>query len=232
MIASKFLAVFADIPARRLDSATRGFCVLLLLGLAFKSVLLAHWALSAILVVLAGIILINMVALNLEREAFVPLSILVAVLTATVILTTFYVGLSGATWMFPTLVGLRFAAPPSQYQPARLVLIVMVPLVVLYHGDAGNAGRLLAAGIITSAYLWLGGDHHLCLSLACGGRDRLVARKARRGRRPRSSYAGLFARANGTGQKPDRRQFARGDCGGAAQWAYGFAHARRGRARG
>jgi GGDEF domain-containing protein len=171
VILSKFLAVVADIPARYLDSITRGFCVALLLGLAVKSVLLSHWALSAILVVLAGIILVNIIALHLEREAFIPLWMLVTVLTATVILTTCYVGLSGATWMFPTLVGLRFAAPPSQYQPARLVLIAVVPLVVLLQGDPGNAARLLAAGLITSAYLWLAEGEIVSLRSRLDGDD-------------------------------------------------------------
>ncbi|MFP3385196.1 GGDEF domain-containing protein [Tritonibacter sp. SIMBA_163] len=155
MITSRLLAVFGDIPAHRLDCATRMFCVLLLLGLAVKSAVLAHWVLVGFLVALAGIIFVNLLALWRHSAARVPLSVLVAVLTATVILTTFYVGISGAIWMFPVLVGLRFAASPAQYQPARLVLIVMVPLVVLYHGDAGNAGRLLAAALISSAYLWL-----------------------------------------------------------------------------
>ncbi|MCG7624370.1 GGDEF domain-containing protein [Epibacterium sp. Ofav1-8] len=152
---SNLLSVFGAIPPQRLDLFTRVFCIVLFLGLAVKSVLMNHLPLAVILVCLAGIILVNLTALQLGRRPPVPLSVLVVVLTATILMTTHYVGIAGAIWMFPTLIGLRFAGRSSQHLPARLALIVLVPVLIFLQGDAPNAARLFAAALIASAYLWL-----------------------------------------------------------------------------
>jgi len=155
VITSNLLTLFGGLPPRRLDLVTRLFCILLFLGLAAKSVVMGHLPLAAILVLLAAIILINLIALQRARQPVVPLSVLVAVLTVTVLLTTHYVGIAGAIWMFPTLIGLRFAGTPTQHLPARLALIMLVPLLIGLQGDVPNAARLFAAALIASAYLWL-----------------------------------------------------------------------------
>lgn len=149
------LTLFRRLPPKRLELATRLFCVLLLVGLTIKSAVLSHWGLVVALVVLSGILFLNTVAPLVNRRPPVPVITLMLALVVTVCLTTLYLGLSGAIWMFPALVGLRYAGGNLRTGPLRLVLVLVVPLLVAWHGDLPNAGRLFAAGLISALYLWL-----------------------------------------------------------------------------
>mgnify|MGYP000439279845 CR=1 FL=1 len=149
------LTLFRRVPPKRLELATRLFCVLLLVGLTIKSAVLSHWGLVVALVVLSGILFLNTMAPLVNRRPPVPVITLMLALVVTVCLTTLYLGLSGAIWMFPALVGLRYAGGNVRTGPLRLVLVIVVPLLVAWHGDLPNAWRLFAAGLISALYLWL-----------------------------------------------------------------------------
>lgn len=155
MIAKSFLNVFGRMSPRRLELLTRLFCVVLLLGLAVKNTVLGHWGLVVALVVLSAILVINARWSILSGVPRVPDTGMVVSLTMTILLSTAYLGLPGAIWLFPALVGLRFLGGDRQTGSVRWALVVLVPLIVLFQGDADNAARLFGAGLISALYLWL-----------------------------------------------------------------------------
>lgn len=155
MTTRDFLSVFGRLSPRQLELATRCLCLLLLLGLTVKSAALAHWGLVAVLLVLFSFLLLNTFAPVMGRPAPIPVQVLMLALVATVLVTTFYLGLSGAIWTFPALVGLRYAGPNARTGPLRWALVLLVPLLVAWHGDLPNAGRIFAAASISALYLWL-----------------------------------------------------------------------------
>ncbi|TNJ47815.1 GGDEF domain-containing protein [Phaeobacter sp. B1627] len=155
MIAYNFLQAFGRLPAHRLELVIRLSCVVLLAAFAIKGAVFAHWGLMIALILLATILLVNSGVSPFGRTPVVPMPGVVAAITVTVLLSTTYLGVPGAIWMFPALVGLRFLGAGAQSGPARLVLVILVPLIALYQGDAGNAARLFGAGTISAVYLWL-----------------------------------------------------------------------------
>lgn len=155
MTTRDLLAIFGRLPPRQLELAIRCLCLALLLGLTIKSAMLAHWGLVAVLLVLFSFLLLNTFAPLWGRAAPIPVQLLMLALVVTVLVTTFYLGLSGAIWTFPALVGLRYAGPKARTGALRWALVLFVPMLVAWHGDLPNALRLFAAASISALYLWL-----------------------------------------------------------------------------
>ncbi len=155
MTSDNFLNFFTRVSPRRLEMATRFFCIALLWGLSVKNAVLGYWGLVIALVVLSGMLLINSGCGLLRRLPKVPASGLLVVLILTILLSTAYLGAPGAIWLFPVLIGLRFLAADTVTRQQGWVLVVLVPLVLLLQGDAANAARIFAAALISALYLWL-----------------------------------------------------------------------------
>jgi len=160
---NNFLNVFGRLPPRRLELIIRLSCVVMLAAFAVKGAVFAHWGLMVALIVLATILLVNSGVKIFGRIPVVPLSGVAAAITMAVLLSTAYLGVPGAIWLFPALVGLRFLGAETQTGPARLGLVILVPMIVLYQGDVGNAARLFGASTISALYLWLAEGEMLSL---------------------------------------------------------------------
>ena len=155
MTTRDLLAIFGRIPPRQLELAIRCLCLALLLGLTVKSAMMAHWGLVAVLFVLFSFLLLNTFAPVFGRAEPIPVQLLMLALVVSVVATTFYLGLSGAIWTFPALIGLRYAGPNARTGALRWALVLLVPILVAWHGDLPNALRLFAGASISALYLWL-----------------------------------------------------------------------------
>ena len=141
------------------ELAARGILSLLLLGLCLKNLIVGLLPLAAALAVFLLMLLLNLTA-DIRRSAR-PVSsrIMCCALSVVLLCSTASLGVGGAIWVFPALVCARVLASRGASVAIAVILTAIVPAILAFNGDAGNAARMFGALLLTSFYVIFAQGH-------------------------------------------------------------------------
>ena len=141
------------------ELAARGLLSLLLLGLCVKNLMIGLLPLAAALAVFDLMLLLNLFSDINRRARPVSSRIMCCALSIVLICSAASLGVGGAIWAFPALVGTRVMASRGGSVTMAIFLTAIVPAILAFNGDAANAARMFGALLLTSFYVVFAQGH-------------------------------------------------------------------------
>lgn len=145
--------------AHPVEHFARALLVLMLLGLAIKNLVVGHFPLAAIVAVFDVLLVLNLISDCRRTARFVSSRVLSVVLALMLMISAATLGVGGAIWAFPALVGARILGSRGASVAMALILSTAIPVILAYEGDAANAARMFGALLLTSFYVIFAQGH-------------------------------------------------------------------------